>query len=71
MRNIVCRGIVLHEKSGYVCWNSFKSCWYLGPRRLSEIFMDLLREPHLDYRRAKEAFPNARPIYEVDKESEQ
>lgn len=22
----------------FVCWNSFKSLWFLGPMRLSEVF---------------------------------
>lgn len=24
--------------AGYICWDSFKSCWYLGDRKHSEIF---------------------------------
>lgn len=31
-------GVLLNVQGRYVCWDSFKAAWYLGPRRLSEIF---------------------------------
>lgn len=37
-RTIVITGILLNVEGRYVCWNSFRSDWYLGPKRLSEIF---------------------------------
>lgn len=37
-RSIVVGGVLLRVGSQYVCWDSFKSGWFLGPRRLSEIF---------------------------------
>lgn len=37
-RTINVIGITLKVSGRYVCWNSFQSCWFLGPRRLSEVF---------------------------------
>jgi hypothetical protein len=31
-------GALFKVGSKYVCWNSYASCWFLGPHRLSEIF---------------------------------
>jgi hypothetical protein len=53
-------GIVLRLSGRYICWNSFKSCFYLGKFSNSEIFPWLLfnqKNKMLD--RARAEFPNA------------
>jgi hypothetical protein len=31
-------GRIIKVQSAFVCWDSFKSSWFLGPKRLSELF---------------------------------
>ena len=59
-----------------VCWDSFNSVWFLGPRSLSEVFPGL---PPLTARRINRStsrllevldlFPSARPRYVWNKRS--
>lgn len=34
----VVTGVLLKVGRQFVCWDSFKAGWYLGPRRLAEVF---------------------------------
>lgn len=57
------RGCLLYlPGSGYVCWNSFWREWYLGPRRLSELFPWGMSSARA--KAAWEHFPTARVRYE-------
>lgn len=57
---------VLKVDGRFVCWDSFKTRWFLGPRRLSEIFY------HDPFNRSYNkggvagitAFPTARVVWE-------
>jgi len=51
-------GIVLKVKNKFVCWNSFKSEFYLGDEAHSEIFPWNSKNDRLE--KALKAFPNAK-----------
>lgn len=40
-------GFVIESKGKFLCWNSFKSCWFWGHRKLSEIFNNVKRAGEL------------------------
>ena len=47
--------VMLKARGRFVCWDSYKSKWFIGPKRLSEIFLpdtSLISE-------AQKAFPDA------------
>ena len=53
-------GKVLKVKNRYVCWNSFKSEYYLGKKSHLEIFAwNPFKEKDKMFEKARKAFPNA------------
>ena len=59
-RTQIVRGRALEVGGKYLCWNSFKADWYLGPKRLSEIFA-WPRSPRLE--RALMNMPLAHAVF--------
>ncbi len=67
-----CRLLTVFGK--FICWDSFASQWFLGPKRLSETFEPTL--PMLKKRSERELelwklYPTARDYYQYRKEKEQ
>ena len=58
------QGIVLKVNNKFVCWNSFKSEFYLGDESHSEIFPWIIcGEKNDGLEKALKAFPNAKQFY--------
>lgn len=56
--------LVMKVANKYVCWNSFKSEWFLGPRLLSEVFFH--NSPRIS--EVNKVFPQAREVWSYDQD---
>ncbi len=55
----------LQVGSQFVCWDSYKVMWYLGPHRLSEIFFSsAFRERSARDEEARRRYPSATKRWE-------
>lgn len=64
-RTVTVAGLLLNVEGRYVCWDSYGARWYLGPRRLSEVFA--WRPFGDESKRTREAltrYPSATVVYE-------
>ena len=67
-RTFFVAGLVLNVEGRFVCWHSHRACWFLGPRRLSEVFgWHPIGEPSRQMREALALYPSARVVYERDR----
>jgi len=56
---------MLNVQGRYVCWDSYRAVWYLGPKRLSEWFAADFRNGRVGARaeKALEWFPTAKAVW--------